>query len=561
VALSRGPAAEYPQGRCLHELIEDQARRSPQATAVECGPDRLTYAELDRRAGLLAQRLQCLGVGPEVCVGVCLERSAEFIAGLLAVLKAGGAYVPLDPAYPRERLAMVLGDARAAAVLTRACLADRLPACDARVLCLDRVPEEQGPTGPNRRVAPGNLAYVMYTSGSSGRPKGVAVSHAEAVAHLDTFTRAYRFTSADRVLQFAALTFDTSLEDIFPALLAGAALVMRGPDLWSAAEFLNLVRVLGISVINLPTAYWHELARELNDPAAGTSLAGQVRYVEVTGEAVLAEAVQRWRRSGLAGVRLVNSYGPTEATVTATVYDIPPREDSPVTSVPIGRPLMNRSAYVLDNRGRLAPVGVPGELYLGGAGVARGYLGRPDLTAERFVPDPFGPPGSRMYRTGDRARWLACGQLEFLGRADQQVKVRGFRVEPGDVEATLAAHSGVRQVAVLAREDAPGQTRLTAYVVRASGVELTAEVLRDFLRDRLPDYLRPAAYVFLDALPLTPHGKLDRRALPPPAAAPAALPVPLAPLEEMLAGIWREVLAVPAVGPDDNFFDQGGFRR
>jgi amino acid adenylation domain-containing protein len=559
LAGAHGPRADSPVDRCLHELIEEQARRAPDAVAVECGPDRLMYADLDRWADRLADALRRLGVGPEVCVGICVERSAEFIVGLLAVLKAGGAFVPLDPAYPRERLGMVLGDARAAVVLTRTGLADRLPAGDARVLCLDRVPEWQGPIVPHRRVTGNNLAYVIYTSGSSGRPKGVAVPHAEAVAHLVTFTQAYHFGPTDRVLQFASLTFDTSLEDIFPALLSGATLVMRGPDLWSPAELLERVAQLGITVMNLPTAYWHELARELNDPAAGRVLAAQLRYVEVTGEAVLPDAVARWQRSGLGTVRLVNSYGPTEATVTATVYDIPPREeDSPVSSIPIGRPLMNRTAYVLDERGRLAPLGVAGELYLGGAGLARGYLGRPDLTAERFVPDPFGPPGARLYRTGDRARWLAEGELEFLGRLDQQVKVRGFRVEPGDVEAALATHISVRQVAVLAREDTPGLTRLTAYVVRASGAEVTAETLRDFLRDRLPDYLRPAAYVFLDTLPLTPHGKLDRRALPPPAVEPAAPPVPLAPLEEMLAGIWCEVLGIPAVGPDDNFFDQGG---
>jgi amino acid adenylation domain-containing protein/non-ribosomal peptide synthase protein (TIGR01720 family) len=568
LAGSRGPFAEYPPGRCLHELVEEQAARTPDPVAVECGPVRLTYAELDRRANRLAHHLRRLGVGPEVCVGVCLERGAGAIVALLGVLKAGGAYVPLDPAYPADRLARMLDDARATVALTDRGLPPGVAFAGAVVALDADMDSAPDPVGLSvRPVRADNLAYVIYTSGSTGRPKGVAVSHAAAVAHLATFARDYHFGPPDRVLQFASLAVDFSLEDVFPALVSGATLVLRGPDLWSPAELVDRVRALGVTVLNLPTAYWHELARELADPAAAgvaRALAGQLRHVEIGGEAASAEAVRAWRRAGLGAVRLFNSYGPTEATVTATTYDLPDREeDASAARVPIGRPLANRSAYVLDGRGRPAPVGVPGELCLGGAGLARGYLGRPDLTAERFVPDPHGGPGARVYRTGDRAQWRAGGELEFLGRTDGQVKVRGFRVETGDVETALHQHPRVRAAHAAVREDPQGNARLVAYLVPPEDGRPapTAAELRAHLKERMPDHAIPSAFVVLAKLPTHPNGKVDVRSLPPVdwgGDRDGEYVAPRTPAEEALAGVWAAVLGVERVGVHDNFFELGG---
>jgi amino acid adenylation domain-containing protein len=558
-----------PRQGCLHEWFEEQAARTPDAVAVVSEQEQLTYGDLNRRANQLAHRLRRAGVGPDVRVAIAVQRSPASVVGLLGILKAGGAYVPLDPAYPRERLAALLHDSGAPVLLTQQELLPRLPAHGGTPICLDAEREQtadESPDNPNSPVRCDNLAYVLYTSGSSGRPKGVAVSHRAAVGHFTAFLKQFSFRSADRVLQFASLAFDTSLEDLFPALLSGAALILRGPDLWAPAEFLSRVRDLGVTILNLPTAYWHEFVQHLHESGAGgvglrQSLSGQLRHVEIGGEAALPEAVRLWRHAELSSVRLVNSYGPTEATVTATVYDIPTREDLGAGRIPIGRPLPGRAVYVLDRRGQPVPLGVPGELHLGGEGLARGYLNAPDQTAERFVPDPFSrEPGARLYRTGDLARWLPDGNLEFLGRVDAQVKVRGFRVEPGEVEAALAGHPGVREAAVLARDDTPGDRRLIAYVVPRPGAALSAAELRGFVQARLPDYLRPGAYMILDALPMTPNGKLDRQALPAPdrpAGSAAAHGTPSS-VEGVLAEIWREVLRVERVGVEDNFFDLGG---
>jgi amino acid adenylation domain-containing protein len=571
LAASRGGPAGCPPAGCLHAWFEQQATRTPDALAVVAEDEQLSYRQLDRRANQLAHRLRRAGVAAEGRVGICLQRGPEAVVGLLGILKAGGVYVPLDPAYPPERLALLLHAAGVQVLLTEHDLLARLPPHQGITLCLDsdsqRIASEPEEC-PRARVDADNLAYVLYTSGSTGRPNGVAVSHRAAVAHFTTFLQELPFRPSDRVLQFASLAFDTSLEDLFPALLSGAALVLRGPELWAPAEFLRQVRRWGVTVLNLPTAYWHELVQHLHEPGAADvelrqALNAQLRHVEIGGEAVQREAVRMWQRAGLPGVRLVNSYGPTEATVTATAYDVPARQEAlPAGRVPIGGPLGGRSAHVLDRRGRQVPLGVPGELCLGGLGLARGYLDAAERTAERFVPDPFsGEAGARLYRTGDRARWRADGTLELLGRLDAQVKVRGFRVEPAEVEAALAEHPGVREIAVLARADAPGDQHLIAYVAPRTGASLTVEDLCAFLRERLPDYLRPAALVFLDALPMTPNGKIDRRALPAPVRLEKELATrqrPPTPVEEVLAEIWREVLGVERVGIDDNFFDLGG---
>jgi amino acid adenylation domain-containing protein len=399
-----------------------------------------------------------------------------------------------------------------------------------------------------------SLAYVIYTSGSTGRPKGVAVEHGAAAAHLSGFARELEIGAADRVLHFASFGFDVGLEQLFLPLLAGAGLVLRGAELWPPEEWPARVREAGVTVANLPPAYWREVAA-----TAGGSALPELRLLIVGADAMPTEEVGRWRGGVQSPARLVNAYGPTEAVVTATTFplpgDYPDVYAGPV--VPIGRPLPGRAAFVLDGTAMPVPVGVPGELYLGGAQVARGYLGRPALTAERFVPDPFsGEPGARLYRTGDRVRWLAEGVLEFQGRVDEQVKVRGFRIEPGEIEGVLRRSEGVADCVVVAREDVPGEKRLVAYVVG----DVEAGVLREHLRRELPEHMVPAAFVPLERLPLTPTGKLDRKALPAPEYAADAdrYVAPRTEAERKVAAVWAEVLGVESVGAHDRFFDLGG---
>jgi amino acid adenylation domain-containing protein len=548
-AAPSGPVPEL----ALHELVAERARRSPGALAVVAGDERLTCAELMARAGLLAHRLRRLGVGPEVPVALCVERSADLAIGALGILQAGGIYLPLDPDYSSAQLAYVLEDAGAAVLVTQSRTAARLPRPGVPTLFLDALaPEEETGAPPPGRVLPESLAYVIYTSGSTGRPKGVAVTHAAAVEHCLTWGKAYGLTQHDRVLQFPSAGFDASVEQIFSALLAGAAVVFRGPELWGPRELTEKIADLGLTVVDLPAAFFRRWVQELED----LEVPGSLRLVGTYGEELRTETGRRWSRTPLARVPLLNCYGPTETVVSATLHQVQP-EEAEVGPIPIGRALPGRVARVLDGHGNPLPVGLPGELCLGGL-LARGYLGRPDLTAERFVPDPFGPPGSRLYRSGDLARRRPDGALEFLGRLDDQVKVRGFRVEPGEIEAVLAAHPGVREAAVLAL-GAPGEDRrLVAFVapVRPQG-------LRAFLRERLPEYMIPAAWVALPALPLNAHGKVDRAALARQSfqaeeLEEAGAEAPRTPEEELLAGIWADLLGRERVGIHDNFFDLGG---
>ncbi|HEU4559040.1 MAG TPA: amino acid adenylation domain-containing protein, partial [Longimicrobium sp.] len=512
-------AAEVPADLCIHQLFETQADRTPGAVAVVFEGAELTYAELDARASRLANYLRRRGVGPEVRVGICLERSLELVVSVLAVLKAGGAYVPLDPGYPAERLAYMLADAGASVLLTQDGLRSALPPRPgAQVVSVDGEWAEiatESAERPESGAGSRSLAYVIYTSGSTGRPKGVAVEHGAAAAHLAGFARELEIGAADRVLHFASFGFDVAFEQLFLPLLAGAGLVLRGADPWPPAEWPSRVREAGVTVANLPPAYWQEVSA-----TAGGSALPDLRLLIVGADAMPTAAVRRWRTGVESPARLLNAYGPTEAVITATTFplpgDYPGGYAGPV--VPIGRGLPGRTGLVLDGSARPVPVGVPGELYLGGAQVARGYMGRPELTAERFVPDPFsGEPGARLYRTGDRARWRADGMLEYLGRLDVQVKIRGFRIEPGEVEAALRRNPGVTDCVVMAREDVPGDRRLVAYVV--GGVE--TEALRAHLRQSLPEHMVPGAFVVLERLPLTPNGKLDRKALPAPDLASA----------------------------------------
>jgi amino acid adenylation domain-containing protein len=551
-----------PAGRRLHDRFEEWAARAPERPAAAHAGRTLGYGRLDRLAERLAERLRAAAAGPGAVVGVYLEQSLEAVVALLAVLKAGAAYLPLDPAQPPARLSFMLADAGAAVVVTQRRLAPRLPG-SVRVLWVDDDPGgADGDGGPAGRPDPAGLAYVVYTSGSTGTPKGVAVTHAAAAEHCAAMADALGLGPEDRVLQFAAAGFDVALEQVLTTLSAGACLVLRGPERWDTREFPSRAAELGLTVANLPTAYWDQVT-ELGAEAWGAQPA-TLRLLLVGGEAMAAASVRRWQAAAPPGIRLLNAYGPTEAVITATLFEVPPgfggdRVDRPM---PIGRPLGRRAAYVLDPHGGLLPEGVPGELCLAGPLLARGYLGRPGLTAERFVPDPLGSaPGGRLYRTGDRVRRRRDGVLEYLGRLDRQVKLRGVRIEPGEVEAVLRRHPGVGEAAVVVRDDGSGGPRLVAYLTALPGAELDEAALREFARQELPGSLTPAAFVTLERLPLTPNGKLDRAALPAPDGRRAGAPADGSPrtlVETLLAGLWAELLGVERVGGDDDFFDLGG---
>ncbi|MBZ4336622.1 non-ribosomal peptide synthetase, partial [Corallococcus sp. AS-1-12] len=534
---------------CLHTLFEEQVARTPDAVALVFQERSLTYAELDARSRQLAGHLRKLGVGPDVRVGLCLERSPELIIGMLGILQAGGAYVPMDPALPGGRLALLLEDSAAPVLLTQQRLLSRLPAHAARVLCLDsdweRMASGPGDTRPSG-VGPGHVAYVIYTSGSTGRPKGVLIEHRAASTLVTAETPLYGIGPGSRMLQFANVSFDISVEEIFTALTSGATLCLAPADALAPGRPLQEhLREAAITVVSLTPAVLAATPSE-DLPALRVVISG--------GEACPPELVARWGT----GRRFFNTYGPTEGTVVATLTECVARDEVP----PIGRPLEHVEVYVLDARLQPVPPGVRGELYLGGAGLARGYLDRPALTAERFIPHPFATAaGQRLYRTGDLVRFRDDGQLAYLGRADTQVKVRGFRIEPGEVEAAVRGRPEVQDACVAVREDVPGDRRLVAYVVPAPGQPLDAAALRRALKDALPDYLVPSAFVALDALPLTPNGKLDRAALPAPvqgAAREREYAAPRTDVQRQLADVWSELLRVERVGLHDDFFELGG---
>ncbi|HEV2756819.1 MAG TPA: amino acid adenylation domain-containing protein, partial [Actinomycetota bacterium] len=551
-----GSTVAYDGARPVHELFEARVRENPDAVALVFAGRGLTYGDLDAAANRLAHHLVEKGVGPEVPVGICLERGPDLVVGLLAVLKAGAVYVPLDPDYPAERLGFMLQDTAAPVVVTTAELVERLGSPHVEAVLLDAdagVISTRPETSVAGAASPDSLAYLVYTSGSTGLPKGVGVAHRSLAGHCTAMADRYALTRDDRMLVFGSFNFDVSLEQTLTPLIAGASVVVRD-DVWDPQTLANEVAALGITLLNPPTAYWHQLAA---DPGAVEQLLASpsLRLVAVGGEAMASSRLRAWLEAGDCPA-VMNNYGPTEATITATSYEVAGALDT--ETVPIGRPIAGRAVYVLDRYGNLVPAGVPGELYIGGDRVARGYVNRPGLTAERFVPDPFsGERGARLYRTGDRARYLSDGNIEFLGRVDHQVKIRGFRIEPGEIEACLVAHAAVRAAVVVARSDG-GDNRLVAYVVGdvATTTELRAHVSRS-----LPDYMVPAHFVVLDELPLTPTGKLDRAELPEPEGRPelqAPYAAPRTPAEEALAEIWCEVLGLERVGIHDDFFELGG---
>ena len=537
----------------LPELFAIQVARIPEAVAVAFEDQSVTYAELDARANQLAHHLCALGVGPETVVGLCVERSPALLIGLLGILKAGGAYVPLDPSYPRERLAFMLEDAGAPVLVTNSVLLDRLPAHGARIVRLDidaPAIARQPTSAPVVVLLPQHPAYVIYTSGSTGLPKGVTIHHDGVVNYTSWSILNHRLRVGSGVPLNTSVAFDAVIPSLLSPLLSGKVVTLLPED----RQFEVLAASCGrdFSLVKLSPTHL-EILNQLM-PVEHLDRLGHC--LVIGGEALHQASIARWRQHA-PQTRIVNQYGPTETTVACVSHEV--RLNDCNDMVPIGRPIWNMRAYVLDGGLQPVPVGVTGELYVAGPGLARGYLGRAELTAERFVANPFGPPGGRIYRTGDLARWRADGTLDFVERADAQVKLRGYRIEPGEIEAALMRHPAVARAAVVARADQPGNKRLVAYVMAAAAQTINAAALREHLGRSLPDYMVPSAVVVLDRFPQTPSGKLDRRALPAPDLTPAMVRrAPRTPHERILCTLFAEVLGVERLGIDDNFFDLGG---
>ncbi|WP_340615913.1 amino acid adenylation domain-containing protein [Xenorhabdus entomophaga] len=564
-------ALDYPQDMLVHQLFEQQAERTPEATALVFGDTQLSYAELNRRANQLAHQLIAAGVRPDDRIAICVDRSLDMIIGMYAILKAGAGYVPLDPEYPVDRLAYQLSDSQPVLLLTQQHLHAHLPVQGLDVWLMDDATQrdnvakqpEHNPDAIQLGLKPHHLAYIIYTSGSTGQPKGVMLEHRNVVNFIHAQHKTSEPQSGDRILQFATVAFDTSVSDIFPTLASGATLVLRPahirvPD----AEFVALLNDQQITIMDMPTAFWHQWVQEM---MAGRSGFGQhLRTVIVGGEKAELRHLLNWQsRPETQSCRWINSYGPTETTVIATTLKLDGKQSTDITdNIPIGYPLPNTRIYILDAHGQPAPLGVSGEIHIGGAGVARGYLNRPELTAEKFVADPFKEkPNARMYKTGDLGRWLPNGTIEYLGRNDFQVKLRGFRIELGEIETRLVQCQGVLEAIVLVRETAPDDKRLVAYVQPQPGVTLVPGELRQQLSQHLADYMLPAAFVTLDAFPLTSNGKIDRKAFPAPdqsAIVARGYEAPQGEVETVLAQIWQELLGLECVSRHDHFFELGG---
>jgi amino acid adenylation domain-containing protein len=540
-------AAEYRTDLRLHDFVASQAQRTPESVALVCGEDRVTYGELNRKANQLANYLAKHGAGPDVLIGVFCERTPEMVIAILGILKSGGAYVPLDPAYPKERIAHILQDAKAPVVLTQKALAPELPNFSGKTICLDADWNDisrESQDAPVVAATPENLAYVLFTSGSTGRPKGVALEHRSAATFVQWAQTVFTPDELAGVLFSTSVCFDLSVFEMFVSLSVGGKVIILQNALYlPSAEARDEVTLIN----TVPSA----MAELVHMGAVPKS----VKTINLAGEA-LAQTLVNEIYSATSVEKVYNLYGPTEDTTYSTYTLTRPNE-----AVTIGRPLPNSQAYVLDAHGNPQPIGVPGELYLAGAGLARGYFGRPDLTAERFVPNPFRENASRMYRTGDLCRWLPNGDLEYLGRLDHQVKLRGFRIELGEIEGVLAKHPAVRQCLVMAREDQPGLQRLVAYIVPAANEQLNEDALRDHLKQSVPAFMVPSAFVAIESFPLTPNGKINRKALPAPEYKRDETEThvaPRTPVEERIAAIWCEVLRVPQIGAYDNFFATGG---
>ncbi|MEO1122736.1 MAG: amino acid adenylation domain-containing protein [Cyanobacteria bacterium J06639_16] len=559
----------------VHVWFEQQVDKAPDAIAIVSGMQQYSYRELNHQANQLARYLKKLDVKPETLIGICVERSPIMIVALLAVLKAGGAYVPIDPTYPRERVTLMLEDSQVPIVLTQQQHISNLPTPKATIVCLDTdwpVIAEEKTANLDTAITGDNLAYIIYTSGSTGKPKGVMIEHHALANFVQAIGRNYEIIATDRVLQFASVSFDVAVEEIFVTLAKGATLILRSQDmLRSIPAFLETCKAWDLTVLNLPTAFWHKICAELPQ----TEIPTCVRLVVIGSERAIPRWLTIWQQHALNHVRLINAYGPTEATVGSTLCDLAGPHAVDTTDkriLPIGKPIDHVQIYVLNPDLQPVGVGVTGELYIAGAGLARGYLNRPDLTAVRFIYMQCGEGQIRLYRTGDLVRYREDDHLEFLGRSDHQEKIRGFRIELNEIETILEQHSNVQQALVLAREDVPGDKRLVAYIVLASSLytgnlldkpkHRLVPHLRSYLRGKLPSYMVPSSFVLLNSLPLSPNGKVDRRALPAPTAERPALDeiyvAPCTPLEQTLAQLWSAVLGIAEIGVNDNFFELGG---
>ena len=555
-------SARYPDGEPVHRLIERQAQADPKATALIFDDEHLSYADLNIRANCLAHYLIALGVKPEVKVGIAVERSIEMVVSLLGIFKAGGAYVPLDPEYPKERLGYMIEDSGIDLLLTQSWLTGALPLTGSlRVLELDTIDlsVQSKYYDPQVAVHGENLAYVIYTSGSTGQPKGVGIPHNNLVEHAQLYADIFELNGDDRMLQFATLNFDGCIEQLFPPLLAGAAMVLRGPTLWDSNTFHRELLDKQITVVDITTAYWMFLVQDFAHQ--GVRDYGALRQLHIGGEAMPPEGIKAWRDAGLAHVKLLNTYGPTEATVTASSLDCYPyvsEQQALPAQMPIGTPLAGRILRVVDASFNVVPQGVAGELCIGGELLARGYLNRPDLSIEGFVADPLDERGGRLYRTGDLVRWNGQGQLEYLSRIDHQVKIRGFRIELGEVEAQLLAQPEIREAVVVAKESS-NTAHLVGYVSVVENQVVDSALIRERLGQTLPNYMVPSVIVELDKLPLNANGKVDRNALPEPdLASKKVYEPPKGETEEALAKIWSEILDVDRIGRNDDFFELGG---
>ncbi|MEO8426003.1 MAG: amino acid adenylation domain-containing protein [Verrucomicrobiota bacterium] len=540
-------SSEYPKHTTIHQLFEAQVERNPNATAIVFGKDELTYEKLNHRSNQLANYLRGLSVGPEVLVGVAMKRSLDMVVALMGILKSGGAYVPVDPAYPKDRVQYILEDANAAVLLTQRNLTEGLTKHRAQTICVDHLDVSNERTeNLNRDIRSDNVAYVIYTSGSTGRPKGVAIEHRSVIALVHWAKQVFAPEELAGVLASTSICFDLSIFELFVTLSCGGKVIIAE----NALQLPSLPAANEATLVNTVPSAMAELLRLGGIPDS-------VRVVNLAGEPLPATLVDQIYQSQTIQ-KVYDLYGPTETTVYSTFALR--KAGEPAT---IGRPLSNEQIYLLSTSGQPVPVGVAGEMYIGGDGLARGYLHRPELTAEKFVPDPFSSePGRRLYRTGDLARYRADGNIDFLGRIDHQVKIRGFRVELGEIITVLGKHPSVREAVVIAREDPPGEKRLVAYIVPKHQPFAAVSELRPFLKEKLPEHMIPSAFVVLKAFPLTPNGKLDRQALPPPEQIRPELArdfvAPRDALELGLTKIWEEMLRIPSVGVKDNFFELGG---
>ena len=552
------------RSRCIHELIEQQALRQPDAVAVVCRDEQLSYGELNRRSNRLARFLRNRSVGPDMPVGLFVERSLDMVTAILGILKAGGAYIPLDPEYPKERLSFMVQDSQAPVLITQDKLRGKIDHAGMQVVCIDADWEaiaREADTGLTGCAAPENFIYVIYTSGSTGAPKGSFLYHRGFMNLLDWYVRDFAFSRSSRTLLMSSLSFDLTQKNIFAPLIAGGRLILLETQHYDAGIILNSIEKHGVTTVNCtPSSFYglvknadHRLLKKLDS----------LKYVFLGGEPISVAALQSWLHSPFFHAAIVNTYGPTECTDVCAFYRLQEHEYAGAASVPIGRPVPNTQLYILDETLNAVPCGGEGELYIGGIGVGGGYLNRPELTAEKFLHSPFSADeAARLYRTGDRVCMREDGAIEFLGRMDHQVKIRGFRIELGEIEMQLARHPDVRETLVTARASASGEGQLVAYIVPRGAAAPSVSALRCHLQSALPDYMLPTAWVFLEKMPLNPNGKVDRAALPPPSAhrpeLAQAYTAPQTGLEKHLADIWCELLHLDRVGTHDRFFELGG---